>query len=397
MSAGRSEESSPVANPNIYRREFWLVFVASFALYSVTNLFVLFPLFVVGLGGTASVIGAVVGTGSMFALIARPYVGPAIDRSGARSTTLYFLMLDVAAIALYIPIRTLRWPIYAVRAIHGAVEGTARVAQFAMVYELLPEGREGEAMAIFSLSGMIPGALAPAAGEVLISRGGFLAFFAGAIVLIVVGAVFIAMLPAGNESHAKQSDAGDAPGYAALLRDRGLFPLWIVTLLFSLALSSRLSFVAPFAAEKHGARVGLYFFLYSAIGTLARLSGRRAMDRFGLGRVLVPALLVLGVGVMMIAGTGEMHLLQWAALVGGLGHGFVYPALSAMVIARTHDDAMGRSSSVYTSLYDAGTMAGPYALGVIGELFGYGPLFIVAGVLALAAAAYFRTVEPHPA
>ena len=146
---------------SIYGRAFWLVFFATFALNCCSNLFALFPLWVVDLGGGVSTIGALVGTGPLFALLARPYVGTAIDRRGRRATSLWFLALDVVALALYLPIHSLGWPIYAVRAIHGAVEGTARVALFAMVFDLLPEGREGEAMTVFSLCGMGPASIAP--------------------------------------------------------------------------------------------------------------------------------------------------------------------------------------------------------------------------------------------
>ena len=82
--------------------------------------------------------------------------------------------------------------------------------------------------------------------------------------------------------------------------------------------------------------------------------------------------MILAIGMALIAGTGHAGVLDVAAVIGGFGHGYLYPALSALVIARTDLSAMGRSSSIYTSLYDAGTMAGPYVLGIVGESFGYG-------------------------
>ena len=51
----------------------------------------LFPLWVVDLGGGASTIGAIVGTGPLFALLARPYVGTAIDRRGRKTISFWFL------------------------------------------------------------------------------------------------------------------------------------------------------------------------------------------------------------------------------------------------------------------------------------------------------------------
>jgi len=381
---------------SIYGRDFRLVFCATFALNACSNLFALFPLWIVDLGGGAGAIGAIVGTGPLFALLMRPYVGPAIDRHGRKATALWFLALDVVALALYLPLHSLGWPIYGVRAIHGAVEGTARVALFAMVFDLLPQGREGEAMAIFSLSGMGPSSVAPLSGEMLIKRFGFSAFFLAAIALVVSGVILTMMLPDdGRRPHAEHHETRRAPSYAALMRDAKLQPLWVVTLLFSLAISSRLSFVAPFAYEKGIAAVGTYFLIYSMAGVVVRVLGRRVLDRVGLARVLLPALVILALGMALIAGTGHAGILDLSALVGGVGHGYLYPALSALVIARSDISAMGRASSIYTSLYDAGTMAGPYLLGIVGEYFGYGPLFIVSGAIAGVAAVYFAAMEPQ--
>ena len=60
---------------------------------------------------------------------------------------MFFLVLNAFAMAAYSPVHSLGWPIYAVSALNGIANGTARVALFAMVYPLLPRGREGQAMA----------------------------------------------------------------------------------------------------------------------------------------------------------------------------------------------------------------------------------------------------------
>ncbi len=393
-SALQAEPAVEQAVAAAYGREFWYVFIASCAFNTVSNLFVLFPLYVVDLGGGPSAIGAIVGTGSAFALFARPGVGPAIDRWGRRSTAMWFMLFDVFAVALYLTIHSLGWPIYAVRAIHGAIEGTARVALFAMVYDLLPEGREGEGMSLFSLCGMGPAAIAPALGEILVKRAGFSAFFCAAVLMLIAGAYVTSLIPDKHERPQHSDEI--APGqYAALVKNPELMTLWVMTLLFALSISSRLSFVAPFAYHKGIARVGGYFAIYSIAAVIQRVFGGRIMDRIGLERMIAPSMFVMGIGLAMIAGTGHMGMLSWAALIGGLGHGYLYPALSALVIARTPVSTMGRSSTLYTSLYDFGAMAGPYAFGVMGGYLGYGPIFIASGLIAVAGSAAFLVSEPR--
>ncbi len=393
----RAEEPSDsphiAREPSRYSRDFWLVFAATFALNTVGNLFVLYPLWVVELGGGAGAIGAVIGTGSLAAPAVRPWVGALIDRRGRRWTALSFLWLDALAIALYLPIRALGSTLFAVRAIHGAIEGTARVALFAMVYEILPQGAQGRGMATFSLCGMIPAAFAPLFGEALIKRSGFTAFFLLSIALVAAGG-FTALALRDDSSAGAAHSAASGTRYAALLRDRRMLPLWTVTLLFALAISSRLSFVAPYAYQCGVARAGWYFAIYSLAAIAVRIGSGRIIDRFGLEATLAPALVILGIGLALIAGAGLPGALDAAAVVGGLGHGYFYPAVSALVIARTSAGAMGRSSSIYTSLYDIGAMAGPYLLGGVAVTAGYGIMFLISGAIAIVGAAYFVAVEP---
>lgn len=383
-----------------YQLDFWLVFTATSAIGVAANLFVFFPVYIVRLGGDAAAIGAIVSVGALAALAARPGLVPLIERCGRRSTALWAMALEALAIVLYIPIHSLGWHIYAVRVLQGAVDGTARAALFALVFDILPQGRRGEGMALFSLSGQGPAALGPPIGEALLKYFGFEVFFLVAALLCLVAAVAAAMLPDersaadhGPGAPAQSSAPAEKLGYRALIFHRSLMPLWVVAFAFAFSISSRLSFVAPFAYQKHIAQVGWYFALYSGIAVALRLFGGSVLDRLGVERVLGPAMGLLGIGVALLALTGASGALLAAAVLGGIGHSYAYPALSAMIIAHTPADAFGRSSVVYTSLFDSGSMLAPYLLGILATLWGYAPMFVVAGLVAIGAAAYFSLSE----
>lgn len=384
-----------------YRLDFWLVFIASSAIGVAANLFVFFPLYIVRLGGDAVTIGAIVSVGALAALAVRPGLVPLIDRRGRRAIALWSLMLEVLAIVLYIPVHSLGWPIYAVRVLQGAADGTARVALFALVFDILPQGRRGEAMALFSLSGQGPAAVGPLIGEALLKHFGFNVFFCVAALLCLVAAAATVMLPHDTSSLGDRSPSApalsSAPaeglGYRALIFDRNLMPLWVVAFAFAFGLAARLSFVAPFAYQKNIAQVGWYFALYSGIAVALRLFGGNLLDRFGVERILGPAMGLLGIGTAMLALTGTSGALLGAAVLGGVGHSYAYPALSAMIIAHTPADAFGRSSVVYTSLFDFASMLAPYLLGLIATLWGYAPMFVVAGLVSMGSAVYFSASE----
>lgn len=384
---------------SIYTRDFWLVFAATFALNCALNLFLMFPLFIVKLGGGASTIGAIVATGSLAALLMRPLATTAMDRRGCRWTALWTVVIDVVVMTLYLPLHTLGWPIYAVRALHGAVEGTARVALFALVYEVLPRGRQGEAMATFSLCGMLPGAFGALMGETIMRAFGFPAFFCAAAILCGIAALAVTMLPNDQPRRAMagalEAPAEAGPGYWRLITESPLLMFWIVSLLFALTNAARSSFVAPFAYQRGVHTVGWYFTIYAAVAVLVRLSGRM-LDRVGLERTLAPSFFTLAVGIALIAGTGHLGILEIAAVLGGLGHGLAYPVLSALIIRHTPAGGTARSSTVYTSLWDIANMLGPYLLGLTAHYIGYSPMFLIAGGLSLAAAIYVGARLPRP-
>jgi MFS family permease len=380
-----------------YGNSFWLVFWATFALNFSSNLFVLYPLQLMSFGANAAIIGSIIGTWSLASLAARPAASPLIERLGRRRAAMWLLWADVIALAMYLPIHSLGIQIYAVRALHGAIEGSARVALFAMVFDLLPEGREGEAMSVFSTCGMGSAAIAPLVGEFLIRESGFAAFFIAALALAAIAGALARLAPDDSRHIAVKEGAQRSarlPGYREIALDPRLLPVWICTFGFALSISCRLSFVAPFGALRGVHQIAWYFTIYSVVAIVARIGGGWLMDHFGIERMLVPSMVTLGVGIGLIAGTGHLGMLYIAAIAGGLGHAYVYPALSAMVIARTRTDAIGRSSIIYQSLYDLGAMAGPYSLGAIAMMFGYEPMFVLSGMVALIAAAYFAAVEP---
>lgn len=388
-SAGGTTTAEEHPAGGIYTREFWLIFAATFALNSANNLFVLFPLFIVKLGGGASTIGAVIAIGSFAALLMRPLASGAIDRYGCRLTALCGVAADCVLVTLYTTIGSLGGALYLVRALHGAVDGTARVALFAMVYDVLPRHRQGEAMATFSLSGMLPAAFGALLGEAIMRHWGFRVFFCAAAILCTVALAGVINLrrdaPRALATRRAVASVNGLPSYRRLLTTAPLMMFWIVALLFALTNAARASFVAPFAYQQGIHTVGLYFTIFAAVAVLVRLSGR-LMDRVGLERMLSPSFLVLAAGTALIAGTGHAGVLELAAVLGGLGHGLAYPVLSALIIRHTPDGATGRSSAIYTSVWDLSFMIGPYLLGLTAHHFGYQPMFLIAGGLGALAA-----------
>jgi len=74
----------------------------------------------------------------------------------------------------------------------------------------------------------------------------------------------------------------------------------------------------------------------------------------------------------------------------GIGHGLLFPALNAMAVRDEPYNVRGKVTGIFTGGIDAGAFCGAFVLGMVGEFFGYSPLFICAGLVVLTGLGLFR-------
>jgi len=170
-----------------------------------------------------------------------------------------------------------------------------------MVYPLLPRGREGKAMAIQSLSGQGPASFGALLGEAIMRHFGFTALFGAAAslcCLLQLRSRWCRKMHRKRITRHRPRPRKMPVVTSRYCGNRALMPLWIVTFCFGFAISSRGSFIAPFAYRQGIASIGVYFTLYGVVAVFVRLSGS-LMDRFGLDRMIAPSFAVMGVGIAL--------------------------------------------------------------------------------------------------
>jgi predicted MFS family arabinose efflux permease len=106
-------------------------------------------------------------------------------------------------------------------------------------------------------------------------------------------------------------------------------------------------------------------------------------ERIGPKRALSAALVCLGAGLVVLAfAESRTHVIA-AAVLCGVGHGWAFPILLGLVIARCRANERGAALAIYTALFDAGTLVGGPVLGAVIETRGYTAMFLVAAGLVL--------------
>jgi MFS family permease len=91
------------------------------------------------------------------------------------------------------------------------------------------------------------------------------------------------------------------------------------------------------------------------------------------------------------AGLPAAPFLALAGLASGAAHGFLYPALTALVLDVTPPERRGRVVGVFMAFILAGQAGGAAVFGYLAHAIGYGAMFAVLGlVLTGASALAFR-------
>jgi MFS family permease len=376
--------------------------LTSFFFFGSLNGFVLLPLYIEQLGGTEAGIGLVQGLYSAAGIVCQPLVGALVDRLGRRT----FMLLGAGLLALTCAtfVAGASIPLFAVlRALQGVAFSAFFVASYLHVVDLVPPEQRGWALGIFGLSGLLSTSLSPLLGEVVVRHLGFRWHFAVALALAAASLGLVTRI-----RDVRGPIAGPAPGMDALRRgfEEALRLHMAVMLFFGLGSGAIFTFLPTFA-ERLGVRgLGLFYTAYAGAAMAVRVAGGRLIDTRGRRAVIVPSMFVqataagvLALVALLIAPSSPLPVLPFLFLAGALAggaHGFLYPALSALLVDVTPESRRATAVGTFSSVFLVGNAVGAMLMGVIAHAFGYRAMWAAVSGLLLAGFAVSRGLREGP-
>jgi MFS family permease len=359
-------------------RSFVLVSLANLFNGLSFNLYLHLPGFLKDLGADEVQIGFIVGSAAIAAIAVRPPIGAAMDIRGRKPVIIGGNILNIASVLLYLTVTQLGPWVYVVRVLHGISEAILFTALFTYGADIVPKSRLTEGLALFGTSGLLPIALGGLLGDFVLSVGSFDALFLTALGFSV--ASLAVSLPL-EEPELDREPGEHRAGFLSSVRQRDLRPLWWMTGVFALVLTGYFTFLKTFVDETGFGSVGLFFSAYIAMAIGVRLAFAWLPDRVGPKRVLFPSMACLVLGFVVLAGAGGSAEVVLAGLLCGIGHGFGFPILYGFVVRRARVSDRGTAVSIFTSLFDVGTLIGGPILGAIIVTSGYEDMFLAAAAM----------------
>ena len=308
-----------------------------------------------------------------------------MDKKGRQVYLLIGGTIFMATHLLYLFPNRLGWALFFVRLLHGCATGILMATFFTLAADFSPPSRRVSGIALFGISGQLSGAFGVTLAEKMVSFGGYPTLF-----ILCAGFSGISLcLSFFIRETVEEKHAVFVGGFWKKALHTNLRIPLLTTFLFSFGLTSYLVFLKPYAQTVMLTDVS-YFFLactFSAIGI--RLIGGDWPERYGPKRALTPVLSLLALGIILIVLLPSRSGLIISGILCGLGHGLVFPILSAIIISRGGESYRGRFMTLYTMVFDFGALLASPLLGFIANGFGYMALYFTAGTLILLGAVAF--------
>jgi MFS family permease len=378
--------------PRLVTPVFALLWAATFCVFlSFYLLLPVLPVYALRLGIRESGVGLVIGVFALASMLWKPWAGWALDWRGRRPILRAGGALFALASLAY-PWARSATSLLVVRLVHGTGMGFFPTASAAMVADLAPAARRGEAMGLFGMAANLALALGPALGDAIEARRGFAAVCVVSLALATFGTALALGVPETGRPAAR-------PPFRlrGLLARQALYPAAITFLLF-LHYGTLMGFLPLLARARGVDNPGLFFTLMAAGLLAVRTKAGQLSDRYGRGAVVAPALVVVAASLAVVAGAYTPWALYGAGLLFGLGFGSAQPVLMAWAADLVGPADRGRAVATFYTAWELGIGGGQILFGLLLPLGGFEGLFGAGSALALVASALaFRRRTPAPA
>jgi predicted MFS family arabinose efflux permease len=356
-----------------------LTLVAFAALFGFQLLLSVVPLYADEAGGGSSGAGLATAAFMLSTVMTQIQMPRILGRFGYRRA-LASGLLFLGVPALFYAYAGTLVQILAVTLLRGVGFGVVTVVFAALIVELAPPGRRGEALGLLGVAITLPTVFCNALGLWLVGRFGFEIVFLLGGVAPLLG---LAMIPGIRPASAT---GGDEEGGAGFFRGLGRPHLRRIFILFAtttMAAGVIVTFL-PLAVPGSG--------IFSAAGallvvgitsTVSRWWGGRFGDRRDSRLLLAPGLIACAIGMSGLPFGGALMLA--GAVLFGTGFGLLQNSTLILTMKRVSKSEFGLGSTLWNAAFDAGTGVGAFSFGFVISAVGFYWSFATCSVLLASA------------
>ena len=383
----------------IWNRNFICILLAAFML-GIANFSVnpLVASYAVYLGASALVMGLLTGLFFGVALSMRPVSGPVITKFDKRKLMiLVFIIGGVANIgyALFESISAF----ILFRLIHGLQYALVGSLAMTLAGDNLPKEKMASGMGFYGLSGSLAMAIGPTIGMNVLNYGTHIkgeGFGFTCVFLFTMTILFLGLIPSYillPDKKTKEDILSTGVWYKNIASVHTV-PLAIVMFFIYMGWSLYNVYIVEFAKELGIPGISSFYTVLALVLLISRPASGWLTDRFGLAKVLVPAMIVFALSFIMIGFSRSIGQMLAGAAIAAIGFGSFQPALYSMcILSETPLRRSVASNTLYMGI-DIGLFIGPILGSILYEFYGYAVMFRTASLMGLIALIVFVLLLP---
>lgn len=341
----------------------------------------------ISLGVQESFAGVVTGSFVVGAMLARFFVGGAMERLGWKRITLTLLLLIAVTCLLYFVIKN-PVALSCIRFVQGFFFGFTNTALMTVGMSSIPRDRYSEGTAYFMLAPPLSLAMGPFFSGLLYDAfgpNGSLAFALGVAVLslaFALGIDFSVMDHTEQESADEPLEEEEVTGISRFLEPRAFGVSGCIGLI-GLSFASIQSYYRLYAVEVDLVEIfSIFFVMYSAGILIMRPIAGKLQDRYGDNAVIYPAILFQGTGLLAIALFPCIASVIYCAVAGAMGFGVLNSAFNSIIGRSLPTSRLSYGLSTYYLVVDFSTGFGAAFWGMAIAGIGFTWSLVIGGVVA---------------
>lgn len=376
----------------IWNKNFILLTLSNFLMCSAYySLISTLPLFISSnLHASHSIVGIVLSSYALAAILVRPFCGFSLDYFGRKVIFITSLLIYGLIFNVYIFVASV-WFMVLVRFMHGLTWGLTTTSNSTVAGDIIPAEKRGEGFGYFGVTTTAGMAMGPLIGSFILERSGYTGMFIAGSAIGIVSMILAALIRYPHYN----PPAGQHFRWDKLLEKKTLIPSFNL-LITSLSYGGLLSFISLFGKE-----IGIHdpsgFFLIYALGIItARFSSGKAVDRHGPRRIIILCLTLLIIGFPLLALVKNPFGFYFSAIILGFGNGVVWPTFQTMVNSIVEPGRRGAANSTAFMAMDLGMGLGMFIAGVISQRYSISVAFLFCSAFsAIGLTVFLRLTLKH--
>jgi MFS family permease len=314
MIVTETDQTTLPAKSQRYSPSFFLAIGTSVLfMFSFHALLPVLPVYTLDIGADAAAWGVTVTVTAWVATLIRLFGGTFSDRLGRRRVMLVGALVGMVGPGLIWATNSYSGLLIG-RAFQGISIGLFTTAYKALIMDLAPPEKRGEALGLGNLSFGMAIIAGPPLGEFAYHLGGYGAAFLMCIIAIVPVLIALNLISAGEYLPSGQSAiAGTREVFPTRSMQAGIWGMLMIASLFTAIFT-----FLPLLVEDRGiVGVGLAFSVYAIMELIGQSVGGRLGDRFG-RRLVIPTAVLIGAGGVFAFLTADSRALMYigSALIG---------------------------------------------------------------------------------